>query len=131
MEELHIISNPLIKHPLKSMFINDVCSKFLKEKGFNMPCFAYYQLSHTSDDYKFYMVGEYLNGYNDYYTNYVGIGLTNNEMERNPVGMFTRTLGGRIESIVNGKAVIIVQTQNIYGKHYTKSLCYLTKNKKQ
>ena len=60
-----------------------------------------------------------------------GLKVGDNVYWRITVGMFTRTLGGRIESIVNGKAVIIVQTQNIYGKHYTKSLCYLTKNKKQ
>ena len=47
------------------------------------------------------------------------------------VGMFNRTLGGKIESIADGKAVVCVQTQNTYGKRYTKSLGDLTKNKKQ
>ena len=47
------------------------------------------------------------------------------------VGMFMRTLGGRVEEINDGIAVVSVSTQNIYGKRYKKSVGDLTKNKKQ
>lgn len=87
MEELHIISNPEEPHPLKKMFVSDTIAKLLKEKGFDEPCFAYYLLSYTTDEYKFYMVGERSQTGNiDWYTNYVGVGLTNAEMQRNPIG---------------------------------------------
>lgn len=87
MEEIHNISRPEELHPLKKMFVTDTIAKLLKEKGFDEPCFAYYQLSHTGDDYKFYMVGERgKSGYNDWYVNYVGFGLSNSEMQRNPIG---------------------------------------------
>jgi hypothetical protein len=47
------------------------------------------------------------------------------------VGMFNRTLGGKVEEINDGIATVSVQTQNIYGKRYKKSVGDLTKNKKQ
>lgn len=46
------------------------------------------------------------------------------------IGSFLRTLGGKVESIENGIATVVVQTQNIYGKRYKKSVGDLTKNKK-
>ena len=47
------------------------------------------------------------------------------------IGMFTRTLGGKVEEIQDGIATVSVSTQNIYGKRYKKSIGDLTKNKKQ
>ncbi len=86
MEELHIIPTMEPQHPLKRMFVNDKIAKVLKEKGFNEPCFAYYRLNHVNDDYMFHIVGEYNGSSNDWYINYVGTGLTNSEMQRNPLG---------------------------------------------
>ena len=47
------------------------------------------------------------------------------------LGMFTRTLGGKVLEINEGIATVAVQTQNIYGKPYKKAIGDLTKNKKQ
>jgi len=85
MEELIIPEQPKEIHPLKHMFVSDEISKELHRLGFNEPCFAYYSLSHTGDDYGFYVVGEYTH-YRDFYTNYVGHGLSNSELQRNPTG---------------------------------------------
>lgn len=101
MEELHIISNPEEPHPLKKMFVSDTIAKLLKEKGFDEPCFAYYLLSYTTDEYKFYMVGERSQTGNiDWYTNYVGVGLTNAEMQRNPIGRLKQCFTAPIYSHV-------------------------------
>jgi hypothetical protein len=87
MEELNIIPTPETVHPQKHMFVSDEIAKELQRIGFNEPCFAYYRLSYTDDTYKFYMVGERSNnGYTDSYINYVGVGLSNEEILRNPTG---------------------------------------------
>lgn len=86
MEELHTIPTMEIQHPLKGMFVNEKIAKVLKELGFNESCFAYYRLNHVNDDYMFHIVGEWSGDNHDWYINYVGTGLTNNEMQRNPIG---------------------------------------------
>jgi hypothetical protein len=60
-------------------------AKALKELGFDEPCFGYYTLSHTGDNYTFHICGEFTT-YRDNYINYVGEGLTNDELELNPSG---------------------------------------------
>jgi len=85
MEELIIPEQPKEIHPLKHMFVSDEIAKELYRLGFDEPCFAYYSLSHTGDDYGFYVVGEYTH-YRDFYSNYVGHGLSNSELQRNPTG---------------------------------------------
>lgn len=78
---------------MKHLFIPYELAVIAKEKGFNEPCFAYFQLSHVTEEYKFFFVG-----YNDHngdrcwYSNYVGIGLSNSEMDRNPVGRLKKCL---------------------------------------
>jgi hypothetical protein len=113
MEKLHNISNPEEQHPLKKMFVSDTIAKLLKEKGFDEPCFAYYELSYTKDEYNFYMVGERsrTGGY-DWYVNYVGVGLSNSEMQRNPVGRlkqcFTAPMYWQIQGWLRIKRNIIL-----------------------
>lgn len=85
MEHLNIIPTPEPIHSLKHMFVSDDIAKKLKEIGFDEPCFAYYSLSHTGDNYGFNVVGEYTH-YRDPYSNYVGHGLSNSELQRNPTG---------------------------------------------
>jgi ribosomal protein L35AE/L33A len=47
------------------------------------------------------------------------------------VGMFSRTLSGKITKIEGNTAMVEVHTQNIYGAEYKKKLSTLTKNLKQ
>lgn len=87
MEHLNIIPTPEPIHALKHMFVCDEIAWKLQGIGFDEPCFAYYSLSHTGDDYRFFVVGERSpSGYSDWYVNYVGIGLSNSELQRNPTG---------------------------------------------
>ena len=75
---------------MKNLFVPYEIALKLKEKGFNEPCFAYYTLAHTRDEYRFHIVGERLDGYTDWYVNYVGCGLTNTELNRNPSGRLNK-----------------------------------------
>jgi hypothetical protein len=111
MEELHTIPTMEIQHPLKGMFVNEKIAKVLKDKGFNEPCFAYYRLNHVNDDYMFHIVGEYSGNSSDWYVNYVGTGLTNNEMQRNPIGRlkqcFTAPLYQQVVDFFDAKELLV------------------------
>jgi len=47
------------------------------------------------------------------------------------IGMFLRTLSGRITKIENSIATVCVNTQNTYNKEYNIHVNHLTKNKEQ
>lgn len=70
---------------MNHLFVSYSLALKLKEKGFDEPCFAYYQLSHTSEEYTFHVCGEYTH-YRDHYINFVGIGLKNSDLKFNPTG---------------------------------------------
>ncbi len=78
--------DPIEVHPLQHLFVPPDIAKQVFLLGFDEPCFAYYQLSGSSEEYVFQIVGEYQHNIRDWFTNYVGTGLTNTEMQRNPVG---------------------------------------------
>lgn len=71
---------------MNKLFVTYKQAAFLTKLGFNEPCFGYYSLSHTSDNYNFSIIGEPTNFGRDYYINFVGKGLKNSDMNINPVG---------------------------------------------
>ena len=72
---------------MKKLFVPYDLSRKLRDAGFNEPCFAYCAINHKiNPSYDFFMVGQRSSlGYTDYYVNYVGVGLSNSEMKRNPI----------------------------------------------
>lgn len=122
MEELIIPEPPEEIHPLRHMFVSNEIAKKLYEFGFNEPCFAYFRRSYTIEDkYVFHIVGEYHN-YNDYYQNYVGVGLSNREMDRNPVGKkstcFTAPLYQQVVDWFRVKYSILIHVSDALGGGY-------------
>lgn len=70
---------------LESEFVSYAEALEMKELGFDEPCFAYFSLSHVSENYTFHICGEYTH-YRDHYINFIGNGLRNSDLKVYPTG---------------------------------------------
>lgn len=68
-------------------FVKEEIALLAKEKGFNEPCNAYCRLSHVGENYIKSIVGAPLtNGGTDMFLNFVGVGVTNDNLYDYKVG---------------------------------------------
>lgn len=76
---------------MKHLFIPYELALIAKEKGFDEPCFAYWSLSHITEEYNFHFIGEYTH-YRDHYLNFVGLGLRNSDLKTFPTGRMSNSM---------------------------------------